>query len=228
MKCEEHEYNKTGYTVRRYFVDDFYSRHIASVRTGGFVLDLGGKKTGKFGLFDIARYGLKPVYLNKAGDSQPDIMADANNLPFRNQCFDAIVCAELLEHIFDPRAVLCEVHRCLHSGGVFLVSAPFLYRIHADPSDYGRYTDSFWREALEAAGFHDIQIERHGLFFSVLADFLRQYVYAVGIFKPFGSLARWGIARYQGWALKYERKKNIQEHPFLRSFTTGFGIVARK
>lgn len=50
-------------------------------------------------------------------------VADAANLPFKNNFFDAVFCLEVLEHVDDPIKVLKEVKRILKTGGyaVFLV-----------------------------------------------------------------------------------------------------------
>jgi SAM-dependent methyltransferase len=46
------------------------------------------------------------------------------SLPFRDAMFDKVVCAEVLEHIPDYRAVLDEIKRVLKPGGQFAVSVP--------------------------------------------------------------------------------------------------------
>jgi ubiquinone/menaquinone biosynthesis C-methylase UbiE len=58
-------------------------------------------------------------------------VADAHELPFKASTFDAAVCLEVLEHVFEPLQVLKEIKRVLKKGGyaVFLVpSENFLFR----------------------------------------------------------------------------------------------------
>ena len=220
--------DRLDYSLRRYFVDEFHFRHVPALPPGSRVLDLGGNKIRKRGQFDIERYDLHVVYANLSTAKRPDVQADAGYIPFQDGCFDAVICSELLEHVSDPRVVLGEVYRVLRQGGTLLICVPFLYRIHSDPHDFGRYTDHFWLCMLKEIGFHEIVIERQGLFFSVLADFFKQYASEVDFCRLLGPVARWLVAGFQRWALARERDARVREHPFLRSFTTGFGIVAVK
>ena len=51
-------------------------------------------------------------------------VADGTRLPFSDNCFDKIICSEVLEHIPDYRAVLREIFRVLKVGGIFAASVP--------------------------------------------------------------------------------------------------------
>jgi SAM-dependent methyltransferase len=50
--------------------------------------------------------------------------ADAAQLPFADASVDKIICSEVLEHIENYQAVLCEINRILKPGGIFAVSVP--------------------------------------------------------------------------------------------------------
>jgi ubiquinone/menaquinone biosynthesis C-methylase UbiE len=59
------------------------------------------------------------------------VIADARNLPFKPETFDAVFALEVLEHVIDPVKVLNEVKRVLKRNGygIFLVpSDSFLFR----------------------------------------------------------------------------------------------------
>jgi len=45
-------------------------------------------------------------------------------LPFTDNCFDKVICSEVLEHIPDYQAVLKEIHRVLKPEGIFAASVP--------------------------------------------------------------------------------------------------------
>lgn len=160
-------------SLRRHFVDNFYSNKINLLPDSSKVLDLGGNKLAKRGLFNIDNYNLDIVYVNYSTKQLPDIQADGCYLPFADESFDCVICAELLEHIRNPIDVLKEVYRVLRPGGTLLLTVPFMFPVHGDPYDYGRYTDQFWLESLSEQYFTDIVIEWQGGFWCVFIDMLR-------------------------------------------------------
>lgn len=225
--------DRLDYSLRRYFVDEFYSRHVPTLPAGSRVLDLGGNKVRKRGEFDIGRYDLRVVYANLSTAKRPDVQSDAAHLPLKQKCFDAVICSELLEHVADPLAVLRELHHVLRSQGIVLACVPFLHHMHGDPHDYGRYTDHYLRENLAKIGFGNIVIERQGLFWSVIVDMLRGLAWHnAKEGRPRSAWLRRQVAKLiaQGKrrALAWETQPGRETHPFFSSFTTGFGVVAIK
>jgi len=60
--------------------------------------------------------------------------------------FDAVLCLDVLEHVKDPFRAVKQIYRVLKSGGVLLVSTPFLKNLHGEEyGDYWRFT----RQGLE-------------------------------------------------------------------------------
>lgn len=55
------------------------------------------------------------------------VMADAHNLPFRDNSFTTVVCAEVLEHVIDPVKVLSECVRVADFRVVITVPAEHLW-----------------------------------------------------------------------------------------------------
>ena len=51
-------------------------------------------------------------------------LADATRLPFADKHFDRVICAEVLEHIHDYRAVIHEINRVTRVGGLVGISVP--------------------------------------------------------------------------------------------------------
>lgn len=221
-------------SLRRHFVDYFYSTKIALLAEKSHVLDLGGTKNDKRGLFNIDKYNLDVIYVNYSTKQFPDVQADGRYIPFVDEAFDCIVCAELMEHIKKPIDVLAEVYRVLRPGSVLLLTVPFMFPVHADPSDYGRYTDQFWLECLSDQGFTNITIEWQGGFWCVLADMLRGYgmekeCQLTGISE---KIVNWMNVHLQKpvkkKVLKLDESGEFLNTYFMKGCTTGFGVSCYK
>lgn len=222
------ELENFAYSIRRYFVDQFYIQKVAQIADGSRVLDLGGTKILKRGKFDIEKYNLNVVYANLITNKKPDVQADVAFIPFKASSFDVIICSELLEHIAEPRYVLEESYRVLRDGGIMLICTPFLFRVHADPYDYARYTDYYWRTFLSQVGFREIMVENQGGYFAVMVDNLKTYMLKVGCQAPFRNLKTKMIIALLHWMWRQEHKPKNQNHEILKSYTTGYGVVAIK
>lgn len=216
-----------GYSVRRRYIDEFYAHHVSALPDGCTLLDVGGNKIDKRGQFDLSQYPLRVTYANLSRQKKPDVQADAAFLPLSESSFECVICAELLEHVSDPEHILQEIHRVLVPGGKLLMTVPFLYPIHADPYDYGRYTDFFWERALRAAGFEPLVIKRQGTFYTVLLMYIKLFVNRFWR-RPFRWFAAPFVAGTESFLRWHEQRNQIKTDPFLTSFTTGFGIVAVK
>jgi len=218
------------YTVRRSYVDEFFTRRVAELPAGTRVIDLGGKKRRKRGRFDISRYDLDVVYANADPRTEPDFCCDAADVPVPDGAYDAVVCSELLEHVPHPQQVLDEAHRLLRPGGVLLLTAPFHCDVHPDPKDYGRYTETWLAEALARAGFVGIEVEPQGCFFTVLADMVKRFA-AQNLWPRRKLTRRLFLAAVSFWlrlSLKLERRRWHAENRIVRGYTTGYGVRAVK
>ncbi len=222
-----------GSSLRRHLIDEFHFQHVPTLPAGSVVLDLGGNRIGKRGVFDIERYDFRVIYANLSRAKQPDLQTEASCLPFREAIFDAVICSELLEHVPCPPVVMSEIFRILRKGGTLLICVPFLTRIHGDPYDYGRYTDYYWSETLRSAGFTELHIERQGGFWCVLTDMLRELAVRKRnsgfLSKPWpGALLERMISLAKSKALAWDSHSDGRNKRPYDGFTTGFGIKAIK
>jgi len=51
-------------------------------------------------------------------------VGDAENLGYKDNCFDIIVCTEVLEHLPTPYKALKEIHRVLNWNGIIIITTP--------------------------------------------------------------------------------------------------------
>ena len=82
----------------------------------------------------------------------PDAYANAQALPLLDGSADLVVCFEVLEHVVDPGRAISEAARVLRTGGIYIVSMPFLYPLHDRPHDFRRCTPYGLRQVLADAG----------------------------------------------------------------------------
>jgi SAM-dependent methyltransferase len=67
--------------------------------------------------------------------------------------FDLIIAEHILEHVRWPCRAARNVLRMLKPAGYFLVVTPFIYKVHANPLDCTRWTETGMRYFLEDCGF---------------------------------------------------------------------------
>jgi SAM-dependent methyltransferase len=204
-------------SVRRHFIDQFFFSKENLIK--GKVLDVGGKKVNKRGIFDISKLGVPVTYVNIEKKDEPDILADAASIPLQSESFDTVIMAELLEHVPDPLAVLKEACRLLKPGGTALVTAPFMVGVHGDPEDYARYTPTFLEKMAKEAGFKIVEIKQQGNIFAVMALMVQHIFLAKKIsWRPIQI----PLIKFLMWL------DSKAEAPLLTAWTTGYGIVFTK
>lgn len=116
--------------ITRNSLEKFLEKYATEKRT----LDVGsgGSKYGRF-FPNRLSVDIDPL-------RQPDIVADAHSLPFKDGEFEMILCTEVLEHVKNPFKVEEELWRVLKPGGVLLLTTRFIFPIHDAPSDFWRFT----------------------------------------------------------------------------------------
>ncbi len=62
------------------------------------------------------------------------VNAEVNRLPFRNECFDTLICSQVIEHIRFTEKTFSELSRVLKKGGRLVIGTP----------DYATYSWRFW------------------------------------------------------------------------------------
>ena len=218
-----------GYSMRRYYIDEFFTRHVRQLTRGVRVLDIGGFRGKRRGRFNIAEHDFDVTVANIAPGARPDLLCDACEIPCADGSFDVVVLAEVMEHLPDAPAALAEAGRVLRPGGVLLATVPFMFRVHSDPIDVARYAPDWWTANLEASGFCAGVIEPQGSLFGMMAELARAWAYRLEETKSFWPGARdtalGMLAKGRELALRHERGAAGSD-PYYSSFTTGFGVRA--
>ncbi len=98
-------------------------------------------------------------------DSKVDIFYNGKTLPFPDDNFDAVVCFEVLEHVFNIDEVLVEMRRVLKPSGKILLSLPFSWNEHETPYDFARYTSFGLKKILENNKFEILEMSKTTTYF---------------------------------------------------------------
>ena len=124
---------------------------------------------------------------------------DALNLPFRDETFDRIICAEVMEHVSDDFHACAELSRVLKKNGRIAVTVPtFFSEMIYDVLTYEYFT---------SPGGH---VRKY--IPSVLADIMRKNgleIYSVGFKHSFHTI--W-------WIIRSVVGLHNAEHPFTRAY----------
>lgn len=132
-------------------------RAFSGITLSGRVLDLGGDRKSNY--LTIFNGEFKTTTVNYNTEIKPDIIHDLEqSLPIAGESFDHVLLINVLEHIFEYRALLREATRVLSSGGSIIVVAPFLFPIHPSPKDYHRFTADTLRREMEILGLKEISV----------------------------------------------------------------------
>lgn len=145
-------------------------RLISKVGLSSFILDFGGSDR---------RMNL-PNYVNLDVVRHPSmttVAGDGHFLPFRDNCFDIILCEAVIEHCKKPWIVVEELFRVLKKGGFIYVDAAFMQPLHRPPHHYFNMTvkgveSLFERFEKIDSGVQPYQMPSYTVVF-VLSNYLR-------------------------------------------------------
>jgi SAM-dependent methyltransferase len=111
-----------------------------------------------------------------------DILADAAELPLKDNSVDAVVSESLLEHVAEPVRAAREMARVVRPGGILYVSVPFLTPYHASPDDFTRWTGSGLKKL-----FSEFELIEEGADAGPWSAFLIFLAYGLGVAFSFGA-----------------------------------------
>jgi len=97
---------------------------------GRWNLYIGGAGSRVVGYVNIDLFALPGV----------DVVANAEQLPFRCSTFQRVECDAVLEHVEGPDRVMREIERVLAPGGFAHIVTPFCHPFHEYPRDFRRFT----------------------------------------------------------------------------------------
>ena len=170
------------------FINPFYFARLGlanamkrySKSLNGRLLDVGCGTKPYRSLFVVDEY----VGLDIASESSrkrgiADYFYDGNIFPFPAQEFDAVLCNQVLEHVFNPNEFLGEISRVMKPGAKMVLTVPFIWDEHEQPYDYARYSSFGLKALLERNGFRILKQEKLGADVSTLFQLTNAYLYKI-------------------------------------------------
>ncbi len=105
-----------------------------------------------------------------------DIISNAKSLPIEGDSIDVVLCNQLIEHDPEPDKIIAEIYRILKEGGILILSAPQMGRLHGEPNDYYRYTKWGLKYLLKKNCMKVEVIESHGGIFRAIGSHLNFFI----------------------------------------------------
>ena len=131
----------------------------SSAHLGGKILDVG---CGTRQYRDLLSASSHYIGVDENINTKPDVVSKAEEIPFCNECFDSLLCIEVLEHLPEPEAAVKEMRRVLKKSGYIFISAPQTWPLHYEPYDFWRFTKFGLQRLMKKNDFEIINIERMG------------------------------------------------------------------
>ena len=129
------------------------------------------------------------VGIDGSPDVGPDVIANCESIPFKENYFDSVICTEALEHLAEPQRCILEIYRVLKSGGYLYMTVPQSWGLHYEPHDYWRFTRYGIEYLLKKHGFEIVSIDRLGGLFSLMGVRMIDILWSglVNLFSFFGK-----------------------------------------
>jgi SAM-dependent methyltransferase len=145
------------------------------IPAGSIVVDAGAGQCRYKEAFPRTRYiGLDMAIGDHAWDySNLDVVGDLLGMPIKDNCVDAVICINVLEHIAEPIKFLSELNRILKKDGKLFLAVPQGYGEHQMPHDYFRFSLPGLEYVFNKTGFKIQFIRPMGGFFYFIGSWLK-------------------------------------------------------
>ncbi len=151
----------------------------------GRLLDVGCGSKPYRALFNVDEYiGLEFDSEAARNNAVADFFYDGNRFPFEDASFDAVLCNQVLEHVFNPDQFLSEIVRVLRPDGKLLLTVPFVWDEHEQPYDFARYSTFGLRALFEKSGLKFIEHKKLCADASLLFQLVNAYLFKVMLGLP--------------------------------------------
>jgi SAM-dependent methyltransferase len=151
-----------------------------SIHIHGQILDVGCGQKPYERLFNVSKYiGLELDTDDNRANKKADYYYDGKHFPFADREFDAVVINQVLEHVFESCIFLSEVNRILKDNGLLLLTVPFVWDEHEQPSDFARYSSFGLKYILENKGFEILEARKTNADIRIIFQLTNAYSFKI-------------------------------------------------
>jgi len=154
----------------RYCVEKFIKNSSKKIKKGSKILDAGAGPCPYKKFFDHCVYEstdfIDPYKILS-------FICSLDNIPKKNNYYNAIISTEVLEHVEYPQKVVNEFYRILRKNGKIFLTVPQGWRVHQEPYNFYNFTCYGLRSLLKNDGFKKFKITQKVGYFWFLADAIR-------------------------------------------------------
>jgi len=97
--------------------------------------------------------------VNYGKDTKVDLFADCTDTKLEEGAFDTLLSTQVIEHIIDTNKFIKECCRLLKTDGIGIFTIPFVWRLHAEPFDFFRFTKFSIEKLFTDNGFEIIELK---------------------------------------------------------------------
>jgi SAM-dependent methyltransferase len=134
-QCRSHHRHRSAWLTLDKFSLPGEGKHILHVAPEPFLVERFRKGSASYTAID--------KYVDERFEANLVLEMDLTDLKFRDDQFDFIYCAHVLEHIADDRRAISELSRVLRPGGIAVLSVP-VYPIEKTADLYHLSPDAMW------------------------------------------------------------------------------------
>ncbi|MCB9078075.1 MAG: methyltransferase domain-containing protein [Anaerolineaceae bacterium] len=152
------------------------------------IIDFGNSSRSLAVLFEDELAGKLHLSLDINPVFRPNITADICDLPLETDSIDGVICAAILEHVYNPFGAAAELHRILKPGGKLFIYVPWMYRYHGNNEydDFYRYSRDGLRYMLRDFSHLELCPVRGHL--ETILNFVPRFSKRSKFIKYFGTL----------------------------------------
>jgi len=153
--------SKHPHYIHYYFLIRDIREAINKYARGNF-LDLGCGNKPYESMYNLVTETQTGCDIMQSDKNRVDVICPATDLKYGNDSFDAVLCTQVMEHIYDHQAMMNEIYRVIKPGCHIILTVPYAWELHEEPYDFFRFTKHALKELFEKTGFTIDYIKPNG------------------------------------------------------------------